>query len=73
LGVTIVALLNWLRAFLIGLLGAVLIVAGHLSGHLITAIGGGDFVQRLLSTVGKTLGLSALVLAVVWLAAGIGL
>jgi len=73
LGVTIIALLNWLRAFLIGLLGAVLIVAGHLSGRLVAAIGSGDFVQRLLSTVSKTLGFAALLLAVLWLAAGFGL
>ena len=73
MGVTIIALLNWLRAFLIGILGAGLIAVGHLSGRLVAAIGSGDLVQRLLSTVGKTLGFAALIVAVLWLAAGIGL
>ena len=62
LDVAIAPSLNWLRVFLISPL-AVLIAVGHLSGRLVAAIGSGDFVQRLLSTVGKILGPAALLVA----------
>jgi hypothetical protein len=72
-GITIVALLNWLRAFLFALVGMALIVAGHLSGRLVTALGSGPLAERLLSGVGKVFGLGALLIAALWVAAGIGL
>jgi hypothetical protein len=72
LGVTIVALLNWLRACLWGLLGAGLIVAGHLSGRFAAFVGSGELVQRMLSGVGKGLGVAVLLVALLWLAAGWG-
>lgn len=73
LGVSIVAVLNWLRAGLFALGGLVLILVGHLSGHLVAMIGSGPLLERVLSAVGKTLGFAALLIAVVWLAAGVGL
>jgi hypothetical protein len=72
-GITIVALLNWLRAFLFALVGMALIVAGHLSGRLVIALGSGPLAERLLSGVGKVFGLGALLIAALWVAAGIGL
>jgi len=73
LGVSLVALLNWLRAGLFGFGGLVLILVGHLSGRLAAMIGSGPLLERVLSAVGKTLGFAALLVAVVWLAAGVGL
>ena len=72
-GVTIIAVLNWLRAALFALGGMVLIAVGHLSGHMMTALGGSPLAERLLSGIGKTLGLVGLLIAVLWLAAGVGL
>lgn len=73
LGVSLVALLNWLRAGLFAIGGLVLILVGHLSGRLAALIGSGPLLERVLSAVGKTLGFAALLIAVVWLAAGLGL
>lgn len=73
LGVTLVSLWNWLRALLFGIVGMVLILAGHLSGRLLTAMGGGPLAERLVSGVGKVFGFGALLIAVLWLVAGIGL
>jgi uncharacterized membrane protein (DUF2068 family) len=73
IGVTIVALLNCLRAALFALVGMALIVAGHLSGRLVTALGSGPLAERLLSGVGKVFGFGALLIAILWLAAGVGL
>jgi Na+-transporting NADH:ubiquinone oxidoreductase subunit NqrD len=72
-GITIVAILNWLRASVFALVGMALIVVGHLSGRLVTAMGSGPLAERLLSGVGKVIGFGALLIAVLWLAAGIGL
>ena len=68
LGVSLVALLNWLRAGLCAFGGLVLILVGHLSGRLAAMIGSGPLLERVLSAVGKTLGFAALLVAVVWLA-----
>lgn len=72
-GVSIIAVLNWLRAGLFAIGGLLLLLVGHLSGRLVTMIGSGPFLERLLSGVGKVLGLGALLIAVLWLAAGVGL
>jgi uncharacterized membrane protein (DUF2068 family) len=73
LGVSLVAVFNWLRAGLFTLGGLVLILVGHLSGRLAAMIGSGPLLERVLSAVGKTLGFAALLIAVAWLAAGVGL
>ena len=73
LGVSLVAVLNWLRAALFAMGGLVLILVGHLSGRLAAMIGSAPLLERVLSAVGKTLGFAALLIAVVWLAAGVGL
>jgi hypothetical protein len=72
-GITIVALLNWLRAALFGFVGVVLIVIGHLSGRVMSALGSGPLAERLLSGVGKALGFGALAIAALWVAAGFGI
>jgi hypothetical protein len=71
-GVSLVALLNWLRAAFFTLGGVVLLLVGHLSGRLAVMIGSGPFLERLLSAVGKTFGFAALLIALLWLAAGVG-
>ena len=53
--------------------GLVLILVGHLSSRLVTMVGSGPFLERLLSGVGKALGFGALLIGVLWLAAGVGL
>ena len=73
LGVSLVAVLNWLRASLFAFGGLVLILVGHLSGRLAAMIGSGPMLERVLSAVGKTFGFAALLMAVAWLAAGVGL
>jgi len=72
-GVSIVAILNWFHAALFSFGGLVLIVVGHLSGRAMSALGSGPLAERLLAALGKTLGFAALLIAVLWLAAGVGL
>lgn len=73
LGVTIIAILTWLRASVYVLGGLALIGVGHLSARLVSTVTTDSFFETLLSRVGKTLGLGALLIAFVYLVIGVGL
>jgi uncharacterized membrane protein (DUF2068 family) len=72
-GVALIAILNWVRAALFAFVGMVLILLGHFSGRLMAAMEAGPLAEHLLSGVGKLFGFGFLLIAVVWLAAGVGL
>ena len=73
IGVTLIAILNWLRAFMFALGGLALIGVGHLSARLVSAVATDSIFEKLISFVGKSLGVGALLIAAVFVAAGLGL
>jgi hypothetical protein len=73
LGVTLIAILTWLRAALYALGGLMLIVVGHLSARLVATVASDPFFESLLSRVGKALGFGALIVALVYIVVGFGL
>jgi hypothetical protein len=73
LGVTLIATLNWLRAFMFGLGGLALIGVGHLSAKLVSAVATDSIFEKLISLLGKSLGIGALLIALVFAVAGLGL
>lgn len=66
-------MLTWLRGFLYALGGLALIGVGHLSAKLVSTVANDSFFENLLSRLGKTLGIGALMIALVYLVVGIGL
>ena len=68
-----IAVLEWLRAFLFALGGLALIGVGHLSARLVSAVATDSIFEKRLSFLGKSLGLCALLVAAVFVAAGLGL
>ena len=73
IGVSLIAILNWLRAFMFAVGGLALIGVGHLSARLVSAVATDSILEKLISFVGKSLGIGALLIAVVFVAAGMGL
>ena len=73
LGVTIIAILTWLRASLYALGGLMLIGVGHLSARLVSAIATDSFLERMVSGIGKALGVGAMVIALALIVIGFGL
>ena len=73
IGVTIIAILSWLRASLYVLGGLMLIGVGHLSAKLVSAVATDSFLETLLSRVGKALGVGALIVALLYIIVGFGL
>ena len=73
LGVTIIAILTWLRASLYALGGLMLIGVGHLSARLVSAIATDSFLERVVSGLGRALGVGALMIALAFIVIGFGL
>lgn len=73
LGVTIIAILTWIRGALVAFLGLFLLVVGHVSARLVSAMASDSFFEMLFSRVGKVLGFGALLIAVAYIAVGLGL
>jgi Predicted membrane protein (DUF2127) len=73
IGITLIAILNWLRASMFALGGLALIGIGHLSARLVAAVATDSFFERLISFLGKSLGIGALLVAAMFTAAGLGL
>src|SRR5215470_13596944 len=73
IGVTLIAILDWLRALLFALGGLALIGVGHLSARLVSAVATDSIFEKLISFVGKSLGIGALLIAAVFVAGGLGL
>jgi len=73
IGVTIIAIWSWLWASLFALVGLMLIGVGHLSARLVATVASDSLVERLVSGVGKALGIGGLIVAAMFVAAGIGL
>jgi len=69
IGVTLIAILNWLRASLFALGGLALIGVGHLSARLVSAVATDSIFQKLVSFLGKSLGIGALLVAGIFVAA----
>ena len=73
IGVTLIAILDWLRACLFALGGLALIGVGHFSARLVSAVATDSIFEKLVSFLGKSLGIGALLIAAVFVTAGIGL
>ena len=73
IGVTLIAILNWLRACMFAVGGLALIGVGHLSARLVSAVATDSIFEKLVSFLGKSLGIGALLIALVFTAAGLGL
>ena len=73
LGVTIIAILTWIRGSFYALIGLFLLVVGHASARLVSAMASDSFFETLFSRVGKVLGFGALLIAVAYIVIGLGL
>jgi hypothetical protein len=73
IGVSAIAVLTWIRASLYALGGLALIGVGHLSAKLVSTVARDSFFENLISRLGKTLGIAALVVALVYIIVGFGL
>jgi uncharacterized membrane protein (DUF2068 family) len=72
-GVTLIAMLHWLRGALYLGVGFALLGFAHLSAHMIESVAGDTLVQRLVSGLGKTLGVAVLLFALLYIVMGFGL
>jgi len=73
LGVTLIAILHWLRGAVYLAVGFALLGIAHLSAHMIESVSADAFFQRLISGLGKTLGFSVLLFALLYILMGFGL
>jgi uncharacterized membrane protein (DUF2068 family) len=73
IGVSAIAVLTWIRASLYALGGLALIGVGHLSAKLLSTVASDSFFENLISRLGKTLGIAALMVALVYIVVGFGL
>jgi hypothetical protein len=73
LGVTLIAILHWLRGLAYVAVGLALLGITRLSAHLIASVAADTFFQRLISGLGKTLGLAVLLFALIYIVMGLGL
>lgn len=72
-GVSIIAVLTWIRGAFYVVIGLVLLVVGHLSARLVSTMASDSFFETLFSRVGKALGFGALLIAVAYIVVGLGL
>lgn len=72
-GVTIIAVLTWIRGAFYVVIGLVLLVVGHLSARLVSTMASDSFFEALFSRVGKALGFGALLIALAYIVVGLGL
>lgn len=73
IGVTIIAIWSWLWALLFALVGLMLIGVGHLSARLVATVASDSLAERVVSGVGRALGIGGLIIAVIFVCAGVGL
>jgi|SRR5579862_6777041 uncharacterized membrane protein (DUF2068 family) len=73
LGVTLIAILHWLRGAAYVAVGLALLGITHLSAHMISSVAADTFFQRLVSGLGKTLGYSVLLFALLYIVMGVGM
>lgn len=71
-GIKLIALLHWLRALIYVAGGLAILGVGHLGTRMISAIANDTPLNRMASGVANTLGVGALVIALIWFALGIG-
>ena len=72
-GVTLIAILHWLRGAAYVAVGFALIGFAHLSAHMIASVAGDTFFQRFVSGLGKSLGVAILLFALLYIVMGFGL
>jgi uncharacterized membrane protein (DUF2068 family) len=72
-GVILIAILHWLRGALYLGVGFALLGFAHLSAHMIESVAGDTVIQRLVSGLGKTLGVAVLLFALLYIVMGFGL
>jgi len=72
-GVTIIACLHWLRGLVYALGGAAVLGFTHLGWRLMSAITHDTFLERLISTTGKAMGIGLLIFALFWIILGFGM
>lgn len=73
IGVTIIACMHWLRGLAYALGGLAVLGFTHLGWRLMSAITHDTFLERVVSTTGKAMGIGLLVLALFWIILGFGL
>jgi hypothetical protein len=73
IGVSLIAVLTWIRGALYAAAGLAILGIGHLSAWLVSSVATNSSFQTLLMRVGKVLGVCALLVAVVYVVVGIGL
>lgn len=73
LGIKLIAVLHWLRALVYFAGGLAILGVAHLSARMISAIANDTPLNRIASGFGNALGIGALIIALIWLALGIGI
>jgi len=73
MGVTIIACLHWLRGLAYALGGLALLGFIHLGWRLMSAITHDTFLEHLISTTGKAMGIGLLIFALFWIILGFGM
>jgi uncharacterized membrane protein (DUF2068 family) len=73
LGVTVIAILTWLRGALFAFIGLAILGIGHLSARLMGAVASDAWAQSLVLRLGKVLGVCVLAVAAVYIIVGLGL
>jgi uncharacterized membrane protein (DUF2068 family) len=73
LGVCLIAIFTWIRAALYATVGLVILGIGHLSTHLMTRMANESMLTTWVTRLGKVLGVGALLIALIYVAVGLGL
>lgn len=72
-GVSLIAVLHWLRGAIYALVGLAVMGFAHLGSRLISAAASDTFLVGLTAGIGKVIGVGLLVFALIWIVLGFGL
>jgi uncharacterized membrane protein (DUF2068 family) len=73
IGVSLIAVFTWIRAAFYALIGLAILGIGHLSGYMMSKMASESMMETWITRLGKTLGLGALLIALVYIVVGLGL
>jgi len=72
-GVSLIALLHWLRGAVYAIAGLAVLGLTHLGARFMSAAASDTFLGRMATGLGKAVGLGLLVMALIWIVLGLGL
>lgn len=72
-GVSLIALLHWLRGAVYAIAGLAVLGLTHLGTRFMSAATSDTLLGRMATGLGKTVGISLLIMALIWIVLGLGL